>query len=260
MSNAAGRRKHFLTCFRTFSPLLLLAMLLVVLPLQAQQTNVTRFDAYVGYAFLDSPKVSLFENGVAAQFGYRPKTWVSIGFDYNYGRGDLTLTPNLLLPSLQQQLTGLLSALPLEGVPVPAGYNLVVPAHSTTQTFAAGPELVYRHMTHVTLFFRPVYAGLIHESATPQPVDPIQTIVVNAFKTPPPAGLGLVPTSGTKTDSVGFIGFGGGFDVLFNNHFGWRTQADLVYDHLFNDLLADGRFTVRFSTGPCFNFGKNIVK
>jgi hypothetical protein len=37
-----------------------------------------------------------------------------------------------------------------------------------------------------------------------------------------------------------------------------RTQADLVYDHLFNDLLKDGRWTVRFSVGPCFNFGKNI--
>ena len=69
-----------------------------------------------------------------------------------------------------------------------------------------------------------------------------------------------MPASRTKTDNAGFIGFGGGFDVLFNKHFGWRTQADLVYDHLFADLLKDGRFTVRFSTGPCFNFGKNIVK
>jgi hypothetical protein len=32
-----------------------------------------------------------------------------------------------------------------------------------------------------------------------------------------------------------------------------------VWDHLFNDLLKDGRWTTRFSIGPCFNFGGNIV-
>jgi hypothetical protein len=45
-----------------------------------------------------------------------------------------------------------------------------------------------------------------------------------------------------------------------NRHFAWRTKADMVYDHLFNDLLKDGRLTARFSTGPCFNFGKNIAE
>ena len=54
------------------------------------------------------------------------------------------------------------------------------------------------------------------------------------------------------------MGLGGGFDILFSKHFALRTQVDVVYDHLFNDLLADGRWTVRFSVGPAFNFGKNI--
>jgi len=56
------------------------------------------------------------------------------------------------------------------------------------------------------------------------------------------------------------LGFGGGFDILASKHLAIRTQADLVYDHLFNDLLKDGRWTVRFSAGPAFNFGKNIAK
>jgi hypothetical protein len=43
-----------------------------------------------------------------------------------------------------------------------------------------------------------------------------------------------------------------------SKHLAWRVQADLVYDHLFNDLLRDGRFTTRFSVGPAFNFGRNI--
>jgi hypothetical protein len=33
----------------------------------------------------------------------------------------------------------------------------------------------------------------------------------------------------------------------------------LGYDHLFNDLLKDGRYVVRFSVGPAFNVGKNIA-
>jgi hypothetical protein len=124
-----------------------------------------------------------------------------------------------------------------------------------TQTIAVGPEYVNRHMKHVTLFFRPIFLGMIHEAATPKPVDQIQGTVVSIFE-----AQGLVPASGVKTDNVVFYGFGGGFDILFNRHFGWRTQADMVHDHLFNDLLKDGRLTARFSVGPCFNFGKNIVK
>jgi hypothetical protein len=255
MSNAGAIVMRFMNFFRPVSLCTVaVAVLLVVMPVCGQQTDVQRFDAYVGYAFLDSPHVSLFENGVAAQAGVRVKKWLSLGVDYTHASGDLKLTPNLLLPSLQQTLTGELQQLAAAGL-VPPGYSLVVPAHSVTQTFAAGPQLAYRHMKHVTLFLRPVFAGVIHESAQPKPTDQIQTLVVSGFKT-----LGLLPASGTKVDNVLFYGFGGGFDILFTKHIGWRTQADLVHDHLFDDLLKDGRFTVRFSTGPCFNFGGNIVK
>jgi len=258
MSNVGGTQRHSLTWIHSISLcILLLAPVIFAVPLHAQQTDVARFDAFVGYTFLDSPHVSLFENGIGGQFGVRPKTWLTVGVDYTFTRGDLSLRPNLLLPSLQATLGGLLQELPLEGVPVPAGYSLVIPAHSVTQTIAAGPEYVNRHMKHVTLFFRPIFLGMIHEAATPKPspTDPIQGIVVGAFEQ-----TGLVPASGVKTDNVVFFGFGGGFDILFNRHFGWRTQSDLVYDHLFNDLLKDGRLTVRFSVGPCFNFGKNIAE
>ncbi|MGA2114169.1 MAG: hypothetical protein ABSH56_05405 [Bryobacteraceae bacterium] len=229
------------------------ATVLLSFPLFGQQSYVTRFDVYGGYSFLDSPKVDLFENGVAFQVGFRPKTWLTVGFDYDAGAGDLKITPAQLLPALQTQLnTSIAGAIGAGLFPPPTSYNyaaLYVPAHSTTQTFAFGPELVYRHFSRVTLFFRPVYAGAIHEAATPHPQDPVVTALV----------AGLIPTP-TKTDSVPFIGFGGGFDILFGKHFAWRTQADMVYDHLFSDLLQNGRFTARFSCGPAFNFGKNIVK
>jgi len=255
MSNVGGTQSRSLTRFHSISfGVVALALLLFALPLHGQQTDVARFDAFAGYNFLDSPHVSLFENGVNLQFGVRPKTWFTLGVDYTFTKGNLTLTPNLLLPSLQQTLGAELAQLAAAGL-VPAGYTLKVPAYSETQTIAAGPELVYRHMKHITLFFRPVYLGMIHETASPRPADPIQTLVVGGFEQ-----LGLLGPDGLKSDNVVFYGFGGGFDILFNRSFGWRTQSDLVYDHLFGDLLKDGRFTVRFSTGPCFNFGSNIVK
>jgi hypothetical protein len=155
------------------------------------------------------------------------------------------LTPNLLPTALQQQLSGELGQM-IAAHLIPASYALAVSTHSTTQTFAVGPQLAYRHFSHLTLFARPSL-GAIHEVAVPHPADAVATAVAAQ----------LAP-AGKKTDWTGFYGFGGGFDILFSKHVGLRTQADLVYDHLFNDLLADGRWTVRFSIGPCFNFGRNI--
>jgi len=228
--------------------LLIAAVLLLASAAFGQQTYVTRYDAYAGYAFLDRPHINLFENGFSAQAGVRVKTWYSLGFDYTMGKGDLNLTPDLLPTALQQQLAAQLGQLVHAGI-IPATYSLVVPASSTTQTFAVGPQLAYRHFKHTTFFLRPLFAGAMHEVATPKPspTDPVATGVVKQ----------LAP-SGKKTDTTWFLGFGGGFDLIFSKHVSWRVQADLVYDHLFNDLLRDGCFTTRFSVGPAFNFGRNI--
>jgi hypothetical protein len=233
------------SALRTLLIVVPIALLLAASPVAAQQTYVTQFDAYAGYAFLDSPRISLFENGFQAQFGYRPKPWYSLGFDYSHSTGDLVLTPNLLPTALQQQLSGELGQM-IAAHLIPANYALAVSTHSTSQTFAVGPQLAYRHFSHLTLFIRPSL-GAIHEVAVPHPADQIATEIAAQ----------LAP-AGKKTDWQGFYGFGGGFDILFSKYVGIRTQADLVHDHLFNDLLADGRWTVRFSIGPCFNFGKNI--
>jgi hypothetical protein len=169
----------------------------------------------------------------------------SLGFDYSVATGDLTLTPDLLPNSLQQQLAAQLGQLAAIGR-LPAGYKLSVKAHSNTQTFTVGPQLAFRHFEKVTLFVRPTL-GAIREVATPMPADPIAAGVV----------ANLAP-QGKKEDWTYFYGFGGGMDYLFSKHFALRVQADLVRDHLFNDILKDSRGTVRFSIGPCFNFGRNI--
>jgi hypothetical protein len=216
-------------------------------PALGQQTYVSRYDVFAGYTFLDSPHVHLFENGLQLQVAVRPNIWCSLGFDYSVAGGNMTLLPTLLTPMWQIQLGGLLQQLAQAGQ-LPAGYNLTLRSNSTTQTFAAGRQLAYRHFSKVTLFLRPS-VGAIYEDGTPQPADAIQKIVV-----------GAVAPKGNKTDWTAFYGFGGGADFLISNHLGLRVQADLVYDHIFSDLLQDGRFTTRFSVGPCFNFGKNIKK
>jgi len=230
---------------RCAAALILAALLLVTSSARGQQTNVTRFDTFVGYGFLDSPHVSLFENGLAFQIGVRPTTWYSLGFDYSLSAGDLTLTPDLLTPKLQAELGALLGQ---------AAAGLSVGAHSRTQTFAAGPQLAYRHFQKVTLFVRP-NCGIIKELATAKPIGALATGVVGALEQ-----SGLLAANGQKSDWTPFYGFGGGVDLLFGHHFGLRVQGDLVRDHLFDDLLKDPRWTTRFSVGPLFNFGKNIVK
>lgn len=232
-------------CAATSALLTAFLLLTVVVPLaptraQAQQHDVSRFDVFGGYTFLDSPHVKLFESGVHFQVGYRPKTWYSLGIDYSATTGNMTLSPTLLTTSLQQQLGQL--------IPPSVAATLTIPANSHTQTFAGGPQLAYRHFTKITLFVRPS-VGAIHERAIGKPTDALQAAAVNY----------LVP-GGVKTDWALFYGGGGGVDFLLSKHFALRVQADLVYDHLFSDLLQDGRFTTRFSIGPCFNLGKNIAK
>jgi len=218
--------------------------ILLSAPLGAQ-AYISRYNVYTGYTFLNSPRISLFENGFHTQFGYRAKTWVALGFDYSVTAGDLTLTPDLLPTALQQSLAATLGQLAALGR-LPAGYVLAVKAHSVTQTFALGPQFTINPRSKVSVFVRPSL-GAIREVATPKPTDPIATLIVQ----------GLAP-AGKKTDWQGFYGFGGGFDINFSKHVGIRTQADFVYDHLFNDILKDGRFTTRFSVGPTFNFGRNV--
>src|SRR5262252_9334108 len=120
-------------------PLLLpLSVALLAPAVFGQQTYVTRYDVYAGYAFLNSPKIGLFENGFQMQVGFRPTTWYSIGFDYSNARGDMTITPDLLPDALQSKLRGQLGQLAAAGR-LPAGYTLSVPAGGSTNSFALGP-------------------------------------------------------------------------------------------------------------------------
>jgi hypothetical protein len=212
-----------------------------------QQDYVGRYDAYVGYAYLNSPMISLAEHGVHIQAGTRLRSWVSLGLDYTVANGPAVITPDLLPTALQQTLGAQLGQLAAAGR-LPAGYALKVPIHSDTQSMTYGTQFAYHGIKAVTLFLRPGL-GAIREVATPHPTDPIATAIV-AQLTP----------AGKKTDWTYYYGVGGGFEVNLNNHVSIRTSVDFVRDHLFNDLLANPRNTVRFAIGPGFQWGRNVMK
>jgi len=229
------------------SRFLFLTPLILATHVFAQQDYVGRFDLYNGFAWFDSPSAKLQERGYHLQAGVNLKTWLAVGFDYSVVTGSLTLTPDLLKPSLANQIAAQLAQLAAAGL-LPAGYQVAVPTGSTTDTFAAGPQLEYRHFRRITLFIHPSI-GAIYESATPHPGDPISAGIVAQ----------LAP-SGKKTDWEAFYGVGGGADLNFMRYFSIRLQADYVHNDLFSDILKESRNTVRLSVGPAFRFGKNIVQ
>lgn len=213
----------------------------------AQQSYVGLFDLYGGFTYLDSPNIDLAQRGFHLQAGVNPRTWLALGFDYSILTGHTDIKPDQLTTSLQTQLGTEFAGLIAAGI-IPPTYSLVVPFDATTQTFAAGPQLMIRHWSAVTLFVRPSI-GAIHETATLHALDPIAAGVVTQ----------LAPT-GNKEDWTGFYGFGGGAEFNFSRHFSIRAQADFVHNHLFSDVLKNGRNAVRLSIGPAFHFGRNVAK
>jgi hypothetical protein len=212
-------------------------------PPAAEEQYVGRFLIYTGYMFLNSPKISLFEPGIHVQAGMRWSRHISVGFDYSHGTGNTSIGLSQATTALQNQLGTLLTELGL-----PANYPAVLPFSSVTQTFTAGPEFPYRRFKRFTPYIRPS-CGIINEVATAHPTDLITRYAVS-----------LIAPSGKEEEWTAFYGFGGGIAFNVTKHFSLVVQADLVHDHLFPDLLKDGRNTVRFSVGPGFQFGKNVTK
>jgi hypothetical protein len=216
-------------------------------PPPAEEQYVGRFLVYTGFMFLDSPKISLFEPGIHVQAGVRWSRHVSLGFDYSRGTGTTRIGLNQATTALQNEFDPLLAEFIAANL-IPANYVAVLPFSSVTQTFTMGPEFPYRRFKRITPYMRPS-AGVINEIATAHPTDHITQLVVN-----------VVAPSGKEEEWTAFYGFGGGIAFNVTKHFSLVVQADLVHDHLFPDLLKDGRNTVRFSIGPGFQFGKNVTR
>ena len=233
--------------FNKLRPVLCVCLLLLSPSAFAQQSYIGRFDAYAGFMYFDSPHINLAERGFHTQGGVRVRTWVSLGLDYSIDSGHTSLSSDLFTTSLQQQLGAQLAQLAAAGR-LPPGYVFSLPIDSRTETYAAGPQFGLHRWSLVTLYIRPSF-GAIHETATLHPQDPIATALAAQ----------LAP-SGKKTDWTPFYGFGGGADINVTKNFAVRLNVDFVHDHLFSDVLRDGRNTIRLAIGPAFQFGGNVRK
>jgi hypothetical protein len=233
---------------RTLSVVILLLIVLTSLTCFSQQTYVNRFDAYAGYGYFSTPSLNLSQNGFNGEFGWNVKSWVALGFDFSVFTGDNVITPRMLTSDLQQTLGAEIAGLQAEGV-LPPGYQLRMPTSSTTYTYSAGPQFNIRHFKPVTFFVRPAL-GSLHEVASLHPQDPFASQVA----------LVLAGPSMQKTDTVVFYGFGGGMDFNLSKHIGIRTAADYVHYNMFTNVLGNSQNSVRFSIGPTFRFGGNILK
>jgi hypothetical protein len=212
----------------------------------AQQAYVGRYNVYAGFADIDSPMLGLNEQGFHAQAGINPRRWLSFGADYSEGHGSQILTTNLLPAALQATVNAAQAGY-IAAHLLPANYFLAVPTDAATQTFAFGPQLADRHYAKITLFLRPSL-GALRERAVPHAQDAFQTVIV-----------GQLAPAGFKLDWTGFYGVGGGAEVAVSKHLSIRGQMDVVYNHPFNDILADGRWTYRYSVGPSFQFSRNVA-
>jgi hypothetical protein len=227
-------------------PFLFLLAASFVQNVHAQQNYVSRYDVYTGFTDIYSPQLGLNQQGFHTQAGLNMPPWYSLGFDYSVASGDEVLKPGLLPAALQQEIAAVEQEEKAAGL-LPANYQLAIPTHAFTETFAAGPQLIYRHYMKASFFVRPSL-GALRERATPHPTDPFSTAIAEQLA---PAGY--------KLDWTGFYGVGGGTDYGLTRHFGIRAQLDAVYNHPFNDILANGRWTFRYSVGPSFHFGRNIL-
>lgn len=215
---------------------------LAVLPAVSQQDFVSRYDAFVGYSYLNSPKLSLSQNGFHTQFGVNARSWAALGVDFSYFNGNSTLHTTDLNST---QLAKLAPIVPL----LPPGFVIQSPYDATTYTITGGPQFSIRKFKAVTIFVRPSI-GAMHESVTAKPPNVITAQIVG----------NLIGPTMKKNDTEIFYGAGGGVDLNFSKHLAVRAQMDFVRVGLFTDVLNGSQNNIRFSIGPTFRFGKNIQK
>ncbi len=216
-------------------------VILICLPVCAQQTDINRYTIFTGFDYLTSPARNLTERGFDVDFGVTAKPWLGLGADFSAmgsdiisGAGTIFGTETIFAP--------LLLATP--GAPPPSAVH--VPFDSSTYTFAVGGQFYLRKWKPITFLIRPGLGG-IHEKAT--------------LALPPGFGTllqanGLAVPSPTQTDTTWFFGFGGGFDLNASKPVGVRFAFDWINTHLFSNLLVPRQNYFRLSVGPTFRWGQ----
>jgi hypothetical protein len=210
-------------------------------------TAMPRFGGYIGVPDLWTPSQSLQQIGIHAEFGMYLRPRLLFGADYSHGTGDTALTAAGMPAALQQQLDGEVAALISLGL-LPPGYVFRLPLRATTNAFSMGPQVILLERKRLSVFGNPAL-GALREEGTPLPKDPLQTSVAQ-----------IELPSGHKIDWTPFYGGSGGVEVPLTHGLGLRTIIDIIYSHPFNDLVANGVWTYRFSAGISYRLGHRRAK
>jgi len=218
-------------------------VILICLPVLAQQTDLNRYTLFTGFDYMISPARNLAQRGFETDFGITAKPWLGLGVEFGIlgdgiisGAGTISGAETVYAPLLQQ-------------VPVPFGpidpNSIHVAFKSQTYTFAAGPQFYLRKWEKVTFFARPGFGGIHERADIAFPASLAQLFPL----------LGVPVPARHQTDTKLFFGMGGGFDLNVSRNVGVRFAADWVNTHLFTSLLTPRQNYVRFSFGPTFRWG-----
>jgi opacity protein-like surface antigen len=227
------------------------ALLFAALTAYAQPDYIGKFDAYTGFTYASSPGLNLDQRGFHTQGGLNRNRWLSMGIDYSIFMGESSLAPSNLTTKEQNQLGAFAAS---QNIPPSVVASLLLPYDITTQTFAGGPQLAYRHFKRVAFLFHPGL-GLIHESVKAKPGSALQTGVVDYLES-----VGQLSSSNRKSDTTYFWGVGGGVEWTASRNVHLRFTTDYVHTPIFDGFLKNPVNVVRFSVGPTFNFGKNVAQ
>ena len=88
--------------------------------------------------------------------------WLALGADYSVLNGNTSIVPKYLTPSLQTELGASLHATGAIGHDSRRATRSMFRIDGKTWTFAAGPQINFRQLKHITFFVRPDL-GVIHE-------------------------------------------------------------------------------------------------
>ncbi len=131
--------------------LLLLFLLFTVVSSVAQQDFVSRYDAFAGYSYLNSPKLSLSQNGFHTQFGVNARSWAALGARLQlFQPAIVRCTPSDLNST---QLAKLAPIAPL----LPPGFVIQSPYDATTYTITGGPTVLDPEIQGNNHFRSPLY-------------------------------------------------------------------------------------------------------
>jgi hypothetical protein len=201
------------------------------------------YGAYIGFPVAWTPAQTLRQTGFQTDFGFRMDRLCFVGFEVSRFEGTAGLTLSQTPASLGNPLREEIAELEAVGI-LPPGYRFQLSGVVDDFLLGAGPQFTTRPH-HRMMFFANPDLGAMRATLTPRPHDAF----TRAF-------AAAAAPSGRKVDWAAFFGGAAGVDFQVGHKLGIRSLVDVVHSHPFNDLLANGVWSYRLSTGVSYQFGR----